>query len=74
VLTVTDTGTGISPELLPRLFEPFLSTRPDGLGLGLTLCETLANHMGGHLRADHHAPRGALFELQLPLSQARQRT
>ena len=74
VLTVTDTGTGISPELLPRLFEPFLSTRPDGLGLGLTLCDTLANHMGGHLRADHHAPRGALFELRLPLSQARQRT
>ena len=71
VLTVTDTGAGIAPDLLPRLFEPFLSTRPGGLGLGLTLCETLANHMGGHLRADHHAPRGALFELQLPLSKVR---
>ena len=69
VLTVVDTGTGIAPDLLPRLFEPFLTTRPDGLGLGLTLCETLASHMGGSLRADHHAPRGAQFELQLPLSQ-----
>ena len=67
-LTVTDTGVGISPELLPRLFEPFLTTRPQGLGLGLTLCETLANHMGGSLRADHHPPRGALFELHLPLA------
>lgn len=67
VLTVADTGTGIAPDLLPRLFEPFLTTRPDGLGLGLTLCETLASHMGGRLRADHHPPRGALFELALPL-------
>ena len=71
VLTVTDTGTGIAPDLLPRLFEPFLSTRPDGLGLGLTLCETLASHMGGSLRADHHTPRGALFELTLPLAHTR---
>jgi signal transduction histidine kinase len=68
MLTVTDTGTGIAPELLPRLFEPFLTTRPNGLGLGLTLCETLASHMGGSLRADNHAPRGALFELSLPLA------
>ena len=67
VLTVADTGTGIAPDLLPRLFEPFLTTRPDDLGLGLTLCETLASHMGGRLRADHHPPRGALFELALPL-------
>jgi len=68
MLTVTDTGTGIAPDLLPRLFEPFLTTRPHGLGLGLTLCETLASHMGGSLRADHHVPRGALFQLTLPLS------
>lgn len=74
VLTVVDTGTGIAPDLLPRLFEPFLTTRSDGLGLGLTLCETLASHMGGSLRADHHAPRGALFELTLPLSQPHSRT
>lgn len=70
VLTVADTGTGIAPDLLPRLFEPFLTTRPDGLGLGLTLCETLASHMGGRLRADHHHPRGALFELTLPRAHA----
>ena len=74
VLTVVDTGTGIAPDLLPRLFEPFMSTRSDGLGLGLTLCETLAAHMGGRLRADHHLPRGALFELQLPLARGRVRT
>lgn len=68
VLTVVDTGSGIPPDLLPRLFEPFVTTRPEGLGLGLTLCETLASHLGGQLRADHHPPRGALFELTLPLA------
>ena len=68
VLTVVDSGSGIAPELLPRLFEPFVTTRPEGLGLGLTLSETLASHMGGRLRADHHLPRGALFELMLPLA------
>jgi signal transduction histidine kinase len=52
---------------LPRLFEPFYSTRPGGLGLGLSLCETLALGMGGGLSAGHNKPRGARFELSLPL-------
>ncbi len=65
-LTVADTGPGIAPEVLPRLFEPFFTTRAGGLGLGLNLCETLAGGMGGQLTAAHHAPRGAAFHLSLP--------
>jgi C4-dicarboxylate-specific signal transduction histidine kinase len=68
VLTVTDTGPGIAPEVLPRLFEPFFSTRAGGLGLGLSLCESLAQAMGGDLSAGHHTPRGARFRLSLPLA------
>lgn len=72
VLTVADTGPGIAPELLPRIFEPFFSTRsegPDkGLGLGLSLCETLASNMGGSLTASHNVPRGAVLTLNLPLA------
>lgn len=71
VLTVTDSGPGIAPEVLPRIFEPFFSTREGGLGLGLSLCETLASGMGGSLRAAPHAPRGAAFELSLPLAATR---
>ena len=67
VLTVTDNGRGISPEAMPRLFEPFFSTREGGLGLGLSLSETLASGMGGSLTAAHAAPRGARFTLLLPL-------
>ena len=69
-LTVADTGPGIAPDVLPRLFEPFFSTRASGLGLGLNLCETLAGGMGGQLTAAHHAPRGAAFRLSLPLASA----
>ncbi len=67
VLTVTDSGNGIAPEALPRLFEPFFSTREGGLGLGLSLSETLASGMGGSLSAAHAASRGARFTLLLPL-------
>ncbi|GAA4339215.1 ATP-binding protein [Variovorax defluvii] len=68
VLRVSDNGRGIAPELLPRIFEPFFSTREGGLGLGLSLCETLAGAMGGTLAAEPAAPRGARFTLRLPLA------
>lgn len=67
VLTVTDNGRGIAPEAMPRLFEPFFSTREGGLGLGLSLSETLASGMGGSLSAANALPRGARFTLLLPL-------
>ncbi len=66
--TVTDSGTGMTDEVLARIFEPFFTTREAGLGLGLSLCETLATGMGGSLKAGQHAPRGAEFRLALPLA------
>ena len=65
-LVVRDSGPGIAPEALPHLFEPFFTTRGDGLGLGLSLCETLAVGMGGTLSAANRTPRGAEFRLTLP--------
>ncbi len=70
VLSVQDSGSGISPEALPRVFEPFFSTREGGLGLGLSLCESLAEKMDGRLSASNHAPTGASFKLALPLMQS----
>ena len=69
-LVVRDNGPGIAPQALPRLFEPFFTTRQDGLGLGLPLCESLAQAMGGSLIARNAAPHGAEFVLDLPLAQA----
>jgi signal transduction histidine kinase len=66
VLSVADSGPGIAPDLLARIFDPFVSTREHGLGLGLSLCESLAQGMGGSLQAQQRPPRGALFRLILP--------
>jgi signal transduction histidine kinase len=68
ILSVHDSGPGITADALPRLFEPFYSTRPGGLGLGLSLSETLALAMEGTLSADNIKPRGAAFRLALPLA------
>lgn len=69
-LTVDDSGPGVAPEVLPRIFEPFFSTREHGLGLGLGLCESLAPGMGGHPGVQARSPRGAAFTLRLPLAAA----
>ena len=69
-LEVMDSGPGIAPEAMARLFQPFFSTRKSGLGLGLSLCETLAANMGGTLAARNHEGGGAAFTLTLPLATA----
>ena len=67
ILKVSDTGPGFTDDVLQHIFEPFYSTREGGLGLGLSLCETLTSSMGGSLAASHNMPRGAVFKLSLPL-------
>ncbi len=71
-LRIADNGPGIAPDALPRLFEPFFSTRNDaggsGLGLGLSVCESLVTNMDGHISAQNRAPRGAEFTVTLPLA------
>lgn len=66
--SVSDNGPGISAEALPRLFEPFYTTRPQGMGLGLALCETLAGAMDGRITPRNLDPAGACFTLRLPLA------
>jgi signal transduction histidine kinase len=70
-LAVADSGPGIAPDVLPRLFEPFFSTREGGLGLGLSLCESLAQGMGGSITAANGSADGAVFRLRLPLKEER---
>jgi C4-dicarboxylate-specific signal transduction histidine kinase len=70
-LTVQDNGPGIAPDVLAHVFEPFFSTRDGGMGLGLSLCETLAQGMGGQLQAAHAKPQGAVFTLTLPVAKRR---
>jgi len=63
---VADTGPGISPSIHPRLFEPFFTTRPAGVGLGLFSCKRVAEEHGGHITAENRESGGAIFRVWLP--------
>lgn len=63
---VRDNGTGIAPDILPRLFEPFFSGKPDGMGLGLSLCESIVERFDGSISAENVAAGGAVFTVRLP--------
>lgn len=67
MLTVDDTGPGIDPAVTDRLFEPFVTTRTDGTGLGLSLAHSAALEHGGTLHAGTGPQGGARFQLWLPL-------
>jgi signal transduction histidine kinase len=65
-VAVRDTGPGLSPESLSRLFEPFYTTKPDGMGMGLSICRSIIEAHGGRLWATRCEPRGALFQFTIP--------
>ena len=66
-VAVRDSGPGLDPAAAGRLFEPFYTTKPAGLGMGLAISRTIAEAHGGGLRAANHPAGGAVFSLALPL-------
>jgi two-component system sensor kinase FixL len=65
-MSVADTGSGIPPEQVEQIFEPFHTTKTHGLGLGLTVCRSIISAHGGQLRATNNVDRGASFHVDLP--------
>ena len=63
---VRDTGPGLSPESLSRLFEPFYTTKSEGMGMGLSICRSIIEAHGGRLWAIPCEPHGALFQFTIP--------
>jgi signal transduction histidine kinase len=63
---VLDTGPGLRPERLPRLFEPFYTTKPDGIGMGLSICRSIIEAHGGRLWPTGHTPQGVFFQFTIP--------
>jgi signal transduction histidine kinase len=66
-LRVSDTGEGIRPEHLPRLFDPFFTTRASGTGLGLSICQSIIHEHGGNISAESSPGKGTTITLELPL-------
>lgn len=68
VFAVSDTGPGISDDLLPTLFEPFVTSKPvgQGTGLGLAVSHTIVDRLGGSIQATNPSEGGARFEVRLP--------
>jgi signal transduction histidine kinase len=66
LVSVRDSGPGLSPESLDRLFNPFYTTKPDGMGMGLSICRSIIDAHGGRVWAAPNLPQGASFHFTLP--------
>ena len=67
-ISVQDTGPGIGTEDVSHLFEPFYTTKPSGMGMGLSICRSIIEDHGGRLWASEYEPKGALFQFTIPVS------
>jgi PAS domain S-box-containing protein len=66
-LVVTDSGHGIDPDKLPRVFEPFYTTKPSGMGMGLSIARTIIEAHHGRIWAENNESGGAVFRVTLPV-------
>ena len=65
-VNVADTGGGMAPEVMEKLFQPFVSTKPQGMGVGLSICRTIVESHGGRIWPEPNSPRGTVFRFTLP--------
>ena len=68
LVSIQDSGPGIDPTKLDRIFDAFYTTKPDGLGIGLSVCRTIVEAHGGKLWATAADPHGAVFQFKLPVT------
>jgi signal transduction histidine kinase len=68
-VSVRDSGPGIDPAHLERVFDAFYTTKSSGTGMGLSICRSIIDAHGGNLWAEANEPRGAVFRFTLPTAQ-----
>jgi PAS domain S-box-containing protein len=69
LVEVQDSGTGIAAEKLESIFDPFVSSKPEGLGMGLPICRSIIERHSGRISAANNPDRGATFSITLPVTQ-----
>jgi two-component system sensor kinase FixL len=67
-VTVSDTGPGLSKDIAGRLFQHFVTTKNKGMGIGLTICQSIVNDHGGHIWTLPDVSEGAAFRIRLPIT------
>jgi C4-dicarboxylate-specific signal transduction histidine kinase len=70
VVSVEDTGTGLDPAIAPRVFEPFVTTKAEGLGMGLSICRSIIQAHGGRLSMSPRTPHGTALRFTVPVGVA----
>jgi signal transduction histidine kinase len=65
-VAVRDTGPGLTPESFAHLFDAFYTTKPSGMGMGLSICRSIIEAHGGRMWATANVPQGAAFQFALP--------
>ena len=73
LLSVQDTGTGIVPEQAERMFDAFFTTKPKGIGLGLSICRSIVKSHGDRLSVFPAHPCGSVFQVMLPVGETDER-
>jgi signal transduction histidine kinase len=71
LVAVEDSGTGIEPENVDRLFNAFFTTKPDGIGMGLSICRSIIERHGGRIWATRNSGVGSTFQFTLPACRER---
>jgi len=69
-ISVIDRGSGIDPKLIDTIFNPFFTTKPDGVGLGLAICSKIVDQHGGKIAVESQPGKGSVFRVYLPLAEA----
>ncbi len=67
-ISISDSGPGLAPKVMAQLFQPFVTTKERGMGLGLSICKTIIDSHGGRLWASPNSKRGATFYIALPIT------